>query len=314
MFRSQYLKMKAYIRLRLQMWLGLNQVQQSLTRHEKDLNVVQLLHKSWEQESVGMRLESLEVKINQALASKRLGSSAIQHQDRSKVDWDHLYDRFESYFRGGVDLVLERIRERYAGRLSQLASQWERPVFLDLGCGRAELLDVAKGCGYETRGVDLSRVAAQQAKEKGHQVVDGDLLEELRRMPENSAHVIGFLHVIEHCEPKYIAEVFHEVERVAVDDGVFIVETPSLFSIWAGMRQFYLDPTHVRPVHPEYILFLGREFGFVHGELLEFADVEHPQRPQFGGDTALEKKLQKMESWMFGHMDMTCWMSKTSLP
>jgi len=45
-------------------------------------------------------------------------------------------------------------------------------------------------------------------------------------------------------------------------------------SLYVFARSFYLDPTHVRPVHPAYLEFLFREAGFETVEL----DWRYPPR------------------------------------
>jgi O-antigen chain-terminating methyltransferase len=44
--------------------------------------------------------------------------------------------------------------------------------------------------------------------------------------------------------------------------GRVFLETVNPQSLYVFAHAFYLDPTHVRPVHPAYLAFLFREAGF----------------------------------------------------
>ena len=56
--------------------------------------------------------------------------------------------------------------------------------------------------------------------------------------------------------------------------AAMIMETVNPQSLYVFARSFYLDPTHVRPVHPGYLEFLFREAGFAEVEI----DWRNPPR------------------------------------
>jgi hypothetical protein len=91
------------------------------------------------------------------------------------------------------------------------------------------------------------------------------------------------------------------------------METPSLWSLWAGHRQFYLDPTHMCPVHPELVMFLGEYVGFCERTALWFDEVHHVERAQLSQyclEPSLREQFQKLEKWLYGPMDFGAWMIK----
>ena len=55
--------------------------------------------------------------------------------------------------------------------------------------------------------------------------------------------------------------------RVLKPGGLLIVETPNPTNVVVGAAAFYRDPSHLRPIHPDYLQFLARESGFVAPEL-----------------------------------------------
>ena len=50
--------------------------------------------------------------------------------------------------------------------------------------------------------------------------------------------------------------------RALARGGVLILETPNPLSMVVAARNFWLDPTHVRPVHPESLKLLYGLAGF----------------------------------------------------
>ena len=50
-------------------------------------------------------------------------------------------------------------------------------------------------------------------------------------------------------------------DRLAIG-GKLVLETPNPQSLYVYARAFWLDPTHVKPVHPVYLDFVLRDAGF----------------------------------------------------
>jgi O-antigen chain-terminating methyltransferase len=227
----------------------------------------------------------------------------------SERQWNAFYHDFELRFRGDSQVIAERLRSRYRDKIAEVAREQQTPLALDLGCGSGEFLDLSRSQGFATLGVDLSPQAVEVCRSKGHYAYRKDILAYLRTLKDCSISLVGLFHVIEHCSPRYMLAVFREVSRVLVPAGMFIVETPSLYSLWSSVRQFYLDPTHLRPVHPDYIIFMLEYCQMKHQETLTSAEVAHPQRPcwqEQGGEQHAHSiaQFKKLEDWLYGPMDL----------
>ena len=70
------------------------------------------------------------------------------------------------------------------------------------------------------------------------------------------------LHVLEHLTPSEVLNVVQRSHRALVDGGQLVIETPNPQSLYVYARAFWLDPTHVRPIHPVYLEFLLQAAGF----------------------------------------------------
>lgn len=207
-------------------------------------------------------------------------------------------------------MIEERLGSRYGERLlnhRRSFSSGERVVCWDLGCGRGEFLKVAQDMGYMVNGIDGNREAIKLCKNAGYEVYCGDILKQMAKIPTASAYLVTSFHVIEHCPSQYFLEVFREAFRILGRGGVFVVETPSLYSLWASARQFYLDPTHDKPVHPELIKFMAEDVGFRNIEMLEFDKAEGPEIVALEG----VKDIEPLSKWLYGPMDIALWCSRS---
>ena len=74
--------------------------------------------------------------------------------------------------------------------------------------------------------------------------------------------LITSFHLIEHIDNKTIMKIIYECRRILKDNGLLILETPSIDNLIISSRQFYLDPTHINPINPDGIKFLLDQCGF----------------------------------------------------
>jgi len=126
--------------------------------------------------------------------------------------------------------------------------------FLDIGCGAGEFVRFLNENGIEARGIEKDSGEVDRAVARGLKVQRGDALEFLRDSQE-TFRGISLIELIEHI-PFESADLLIQraISRLA-PNGVFIVETINLRHPLA-FNAFYTDPTHLRPVSPEYIAFL----------------------------------------------------------
>ena len=177
---------------------------------------------------------------------------------------------------------------------------------IDLGCGRGEMLDFCQDLGYEVLGIDSNQAAVRRCEQKGFRAICSDLLQYIQREPSANYNLITSIHVIEHCPAKYIYQLLKECYRTLKPRGAILLETPSLYSLWTSGRQFYLDPTHQFPIHPELIKFMVEDIGFSNFELLSFEEVDTEEAREF----RQQHGKGKVFDWLFGSMDLGFWIIK----
>ncbi len=163
--------------------------------------------------------------------------------------------RFEEEFRGSREDLLARYRD-VAGRLAGCG-----PVF-DVGCGRGEFVELLSGMGVEVWGVDLDAELVKAATDRGLPVEHGDGLRLLQRMDDESLGGLVLIQVVEHLTPQEVVDLVDLATAKLRPGGKVLVETVNPQSLYVFAHAFYVDPTHLRPVHPAYLMFLFKEAGF----------------------------------------------------
>jgi len=178
--------------------------------------------------------------------------------------FSNYYQRFEEQFRGPPDGIRERLRF-YVPMFQAVAHPGpaDSPArFVDLGCGRGELIQLLREQGLDAYGVESSEAMVDRCRGNGLTVLHGDALEHLESLAPESLAGIASIHVIEHLPFLQLAALFGQAFRVLRPGGVAIFETPNPENLIVGACNFYYDPTHLRPLPPEPMRFLLESSGF----------------------------------------------------
>ena len=134
---------------------------------------------------------------------------------------------------------------------------------LDVGCGRGEWLELLQENGYRAKGIDINRVALLRCRERGLDVTESDVIEYLKGLERGSLGVITGFHLIEHLSYKTLIALFDEALIVLKSGGMIIFEAPNPANIFVSSYDFYRDPSHKKPLHPDPMNFVAESRGFV---------------------------------------------------
>ena len=208
-------------------------------------------------------LEETKKRLPQALDEKQLKAFA----DELPHVPDASYLHFEDEFRGSREDIKSRVAI-YIPKLRAAQAGSDRAPILDLGCGRGELLEVLRAEGLKASGVDSNSAAVDQCRELKLEVVIGDLFEVLAKAPDGSLGAVTAMHVVEHLPFPLLLKLLDETLRVLRPGGIAIFETPNPQNILVGASNFYLDPTHRNPVHPQTLRYLVEARGMIQVESL----------------------------------------------
>ena len=117
--------------------------------------------------------------------------------------------------------------------------------FLDVGCATGMLIHHIKERGWEEKGVEVCRPAAEYGRREREVDIVNGFLEEAR-FPSENFSVVHFSHLIEHIPDP--VRFMREVARITVPGGMCIVTTPNIGgfqSLLMGPRWRSAIPDHV---------------------------------------------------------------------
>jgi O-antigen chain-terminating methyltransferase len=184
---------------------------------------------------------------------------------------DGFYRAFEDKHRGSLETIKERQRA-YLPLITPLLIQYPNAATLDLGCGRGEWLELLEETGFQASGVDLDEGMLAECRRRGLDVQTQDALDALKNIPDNSVAIVSGFHFAEHIPFDVLQRVVQEALRVLLPAGLLILETPNPENILVGTSNFYLDPTHQRPLPPLLMEFLPEYYGFHRTKVLRLQE------------------------------------------
>jgi SAM-dependent methyltransferase len=219
---------------------------------------------------------------------------------KRESNFDHF--AFEDLYRGDESDIRRRQKE-------YLEYFRGRDNVLDAGCGRGEFLELLREQNISARGVELGTDQYLLCREKGLDVIQQDLFSYLESLPDDSLGGLFSAQVIEHLDASDQLRYVALAQQKTSPGSPVIFETINAQCVWAVMRNFFLDLTNVRPVHPETLKFAMESVNFKNVELRFSRPMRDRQLPplQLEGDgrnlLEFNRRLQELNELLYGDQD-----------
>ena len=174
----------------------------------------------------------------------------------------NFYYEFENRFRGSRDQVKITLLG-YDNLLEKIINTAnDKPNLLDIGSGRGEWLEICEKRGFKTLGIDSNTTMNNLNSNLNLDILQGNVFDILPKLPSNKYDIITAFHFIEHINNDALWTLLEECKRLLTVDGILLLETPSIDNLSVSSRLFFLDPTHINPINPDYIAFHLENIGF----------------------------------------------------
>ena len=193
---------------------------------------------------------------------------------------NNFYKSLEDKFRGSRDLIKERLTI-YLPFLEVFKNIEQNVNVVDVGCGRGEWLQLLQENGIDAFGVDTDEGMLENAKKFGLNVKLIDAIEYLKSLDDESLYAISGFHIAEHLDFELLKELVKESFRVLKPAGLLILETPNPENIKIATCDFYLDPTHIKPIPPNLLSFLPEFYGFKRTKILRLQEDKELKNSDF---------------------------------
>lgn len=250
-------------------------------------------------ELIRLKLSRIEKNGIAARADGHSAAAAVTvRADESASDYSCIdYFDFENHFRGSIDGI-KKAQEIY------LPYFRDKKNVLDIGCGRGEFLSLMKDNGIKARGVDIYEPYVDYCNMKQLDAVCGDGAECLARCGEVDGIFLG--QVVEHLKIHQIINICNSAYEKLPEGGCIVIETPNPTSLAIYTNAFYIDPSHVKPVHPMTIKYCLEKAGFTNTEIIYTESSKPPCAiPELKIDGAAEfnEAMNKVSELLYGSQD-----------
>jgi O-antigen chain-terminating methyltransferase len=186
---------------------------------------------------------------------------------------------------------------------------------LDVGCGRGEFLELCREAGIAARGIDADAGMVARCRETGLAAEQADALAYLDRLPDGTLGGVFCAQVIEHLPADALIALVRLAHAKLAPGGVLLCETPNPACLTVFSGAFYVDLTHIKPIHPEAARFVLEAAGFA-GVELRFVNPYPPEaklqpiellwymrRYEEAFVTALNDNVARLNDLLFGAQD-----------
>jgi len=247
-------------------------------------------------------LEEETDQIRSACESNKEGISYLTeevHRIRPSDIYGFRYAAFEEAARGTSALI----RSRQAIYVDHFHG---RANVLDVGCGRGEFLELLKEHGVQAYGIDSNSEMLKIAASRGLRVLKDDALRHLRGLEDGSLGGLFCSQVIEHMGAAEALEFVQLAFRKMMSGSKIVIETVNPTCMLA-LSEFFGDPSHTKPVHPNTLRFMLESAGFISVRIQYCNEPTGEKLEGIKSDDAsvagINRNFEKLNRLLWGPMD-----------
>ena len=258
-------------------------------------------------ELIKTKLASIEKKLKAApiqtvpTAAAAAQPAAELPMNGSGSDYEDIdYFDFENHFRGSIESI-KKAQEFYLKYFSG------RKKVVDIGCGRGEFLMLMQENGITAEGVDIYEPYTDYCNMKGLKATCGDGSDFLAKTEGVDGIFVG--QVVEHLKPHEIIHLCNTAYDRLEEGGCIIIETPNPTSLSIYTNAFYIDPSHIKPVHPLTMQYYLEKAGFKDIEIIFTENSKPPFAiPELKCESAentveFNAAMKRVSDMIFGSQD-----------
>lgn len=215
------------------------------------------------------------------------------------------YKKFQDRFRGSQQAITQKQKQ-------YLRFFHECKNVMDIGCGRGEFIELLHQNGSGSFGIEIDPEMVKECRAKNLNVVDVDVVSylkiQLERKTPDSIDGIFSAQVVEHLHMDYIIEMLRLCYQILESNRFIVLETINVRSLSTFTSSIYLDPTHVKPIHPETLQFILESIGFRDVAFIfssDFSDEVKLQKiaTHSDQDTIYNQNVKKLNELLFAPQD-----------
>ncbi len=222
----------------------------------------QIQHLEAELLSLGSIIKGLESILSSSFISSKNYPATEENKLENSQSIDLNYLLLENRYRGSEELIKNRLQAYLEVIKKNIEDKLllSKP-FIEIGSGRGEFLEILKLNNITSLGLEPDSGMYEYSKSKGLDVVKSDVLSYLNTLEDNSISGVTAFQVIEHLPLDYFKKLLSELKRTIIKDGIVIFETINTAQVLPLCNNYFRDPTHQPPMHPDTVKFIIENSG-----------------------------------------------------
>lgn len=186
------------------------------------------------------------------------------NRENTKIK-DYRYVLLENRYRGSE----EQISKRLSVYLEYFVGE-ESPV-LEIGSGRGEFLELLREKNVPSYGLEIDPAMQELCLKKDLDVRLEDGVQHLNACTDSSLGGLIAVQVVEHLDVKTLESLLQLAAKKVRSGGTIIFETINTKSLLALCQNYFRDPTHAQPLHPQTMAFMAEMAGLKVKEIRELS-------------------------------------------
>ena len=255
-------------------------------------------------ENVASGLEHLVNKFSTTETTSTPITKEIQ-QDKADVS----YLMFENRYRGSQEDISKRL-----SIYPEIFKESEKPV-MEIGGGRGELQQLFSDAAIKSYSLECDPTMVDLANEQKRDVRLGDGIEHLAGLADSSIGGLIAVQVIEHLPHSVLRSLMELAAKKIAPGGKVVFETINPRSLLALSSNYFRDPTHVWPMHPDTVCFMMELAGLKIEEVRELSPIPEKAKllevakdssmtPRWEGTVdTINHNLRQLNEFLYGAQD-----------
>lgn len=149
-------------------------------------------------------------------------------------------------------------------------------LVVDLACGHGDFVHLLAERGVRALGVDSDVACCAEARQRGIDIVAGDVFDYLRQVEADSLAGIFSAHLVEHLHYQQVMELARLSYRALRPGGIIMLVTPNVRALYPHLESFYMHFGHVSFYHPKLLCFFLDYYGFSDPHVGENSRMSNP--------------------------------------
>lgn len=225
------------------------------------------------------------------------------------------YLLLENRYRGSEQEISERLLPYLTVFQNASNTSTNQKPILEIGSGRGELQQLFRNAEINSYGIEINRAMHEHCQQKTLDVRLENAISHLETLSDKSLAGLIAIQVVEHLPQQVLSQLLSLTESKVQKGGRVVIETINTESLVALGHNYFRDPSHIFPLHPDTMCYLMELAGlqvlevrklspYPLGAMLQTIPVQDYMPPRWIETVnTLNRNFSQLNSLLYGYQD-----------